>query len=428
MTQEPPRPEPTHGSIQAHFPIAGAALAVWLSACAAGPAPVMTPGSGQGPGPGSGPASGPSLAQTSALDRPVLVRNKDALLSEDQGRARAIEDSVAAFLRQASTGEFTDDLVDPAEIDRHGFFFRRVTGFSETPGIGVPSILKAYTLDDENYFVTVAFGGEDEGVPFLDMIVELKATPYGNGYRFHSPFEDRTANFGKTRLGDVRFHYSGDFDEERARRFVATRAELAAFSRKTLEPLEYYAFESLDEMLKSYGLVFDEDRCNFLGHDLARFDDGGRRYLTGMGDECYMFGYAGRFLAHDDYDRAERYGTMAAGFSTLYGGYWLVGTPMEELRAELHATIVDHPEMDLVEVFKLGRNGQTIGHAPSFVMAALLCEEVIETRGYDDLLRLMYTGRKGERFFAELQDVLGVDEASFRDAIVGMLESEAPVR
>lgn len=360
-------------------------------------------------------------AQPPVDSRPVLVRNLNALLSEDADRATALEDSIAAFLVQASTGEFTDDVVDLDELDRHGVFYRRVGGFGESEHLGVPSVLKAYTLNGEDYFVTIAFSGEADGVPYLDMIVELKATPHGAGYRFHSPFEERTKDFDGTTLGDVRFRYSGDFNEERARRFLAVRDELAGLSGMTPEPLEYFAFQSLDEMLKSYGLVFDEDRCNFLGHDLGFFDDHRKRYVTGMGDECYLFGYVGHFLASPDHDRSEMYRMIGVGFQTLYGGYWLSGTPMDALREELRERVNREPGIDLLGLFKKGRNGQTQGHAPSWIMAALLCEEALDKSGFEGLLRLVYSGPKGERFFQELEAVLGIDEAGFNEAIAELV-------
>lgn len=358
----------------------------------------------------------------SSQTRPVLVRNLDALLSEDPDRAEALENSVAAFLTQATTGDFTEDVVDPKELDRHGIFFRRVGGFGKTEGIGLPSILKAYTLNGEDYFVTIAFMGEVEGTAFLDMIVELKATPHGHGYRFHCPFEERTKDLRETTIDDVCFRYSGGFNEDRARQFLATRSELAKLSGLRPAALEYFAFQSLDEMLKSYGLVFDEARCNFLGHDLGRFDHGRERYVTGMGDECYLYGYVGCFLRSPDHDASEAYHTMSVGFKTLFGGYWLIGTPMEALREELRETVKQDPEIDLLTLFKKGRNGQTLGHAPSLVMAALICEQALEKSGFDGLLRLVHSGSSGERFFDELEALLSIDEAGFRDAIVEMLK------
>ncbi len=370
-------------------------------------------------------AEGNSTPKTpSGHARPVLVRNLNALLSEDPNRAELLENSIAAFLAQAITGDFTEDIVDPEGLDRHRIFFRRVGGFDETPGIGVPSVLKAYTLNGEDYFVTIAFPGEVDGVPFLDMIIELMATPHGDGYRFHCPFEERTKDFHKTTIEDVCFRYSGGFNEDRARQFLATRSELARISGLSLAPMEYFAFQSLDEMLKSYGLVFDEARCNFLGHDLGNFDHVHKRYVTGMGDECYLYGYVGRFLRRPDLDRTEAYRTMSAGFSTLFGGYWLIGTPMETLREELRETVKQTPEIDLLDLFKKGRNGQTEGHAPSLVMAALICEQALEKSDFDGLLRLVYSGRDGERFFDELEAVLGIDQACFRDAIAKMLDLE----
>ncbi|MCR9247445.1 MAG: hypothetical protein NXI31_20635 [bacterium] len=352
----------------------------------------------------------------------MLLLNTNALLSEDPDRAAELEAALARFLTQAKSGDFTSAVVDPEERERNSFFFRRVTGFGGTPGLRAPSVLKAYTLDGNDYFVTVAFGGEWGGVPFLDMIVELKATPVGESFRFQCPFEDRTKDFHETVLDDVRFRYSGGFDEERARQFMTTRAELGRLSGLGLAPVEYFVFQSLDEMLKSYGLVFDRNRCNFLGNDLGTFDDGHARYITGMGDECYMYGYASRFLRSPDHDPAELYRTMAVGFKILYGGYWLNGTPMGQLIAELRETVRGAPELNLVDIFKQGRNGQTKGHAPSLVIAALICERAIEQAGFAGLLRLVYSGPRGERFFAELDEVLGIDETGFRAAVVAMLE------
>ena len=360
---------------------------------------------------------------TDVADRPALIRNANVLLSEDPVIAEALERSIEAFLGEAATGQFTENCVDLSELDKHSVFYRRVGGFGETPGLGVPAVLKAYTLNNEDYFVTLSFAGELNGAPFLDMLVELKATPYGDGYRFHCPFEERTRDFHTTTMEDVRFRYSGTFDEGRAREFLEVRSELARISGLEREPLEYFAFQSLDEMLKSYGLVFDEARCNFLGHDLGRFDHGGKRYVTGMGDECYMYGYAGRFLRSEAHDRNEAFRTMVTGFRTLFGGYWLIGTPIETLRAELRETIEQAPDLDLVEVFQKGRNGQTQGHAPSLVMAALICEHALERSDFSGLLRLVHSGAKGERFFGELEAVLGIGKAQFRDAILQMSRS-----
>ena len=187
-------------------------------------------------------------------------------------------------------------------------------------------------------------------------------------------------------------------------------------------PVEYFAFGSLDELLKSYGLIFDEDRCNFLGHDLGLFDDGGARYVTGMGDESYLYGYLNCFLRGSHHDPEDRFSTMSSGFRTLYGGYWLIGTPMDQLERELLATLQESPGADLVDTFMKGRNGQTIGHAPSLVMAALIARETLRHRDFEDLLRLVHSGSKGESFFQELESILGVDEASFSAAIHSMLD------
>ncbi|MFT5913963.1 MAG: hypothetical protein ACI81T_000448, partial [Bacteroidia bacterium] len=52
-----------------------------------------------------------------------------------------------------------------------------------------------------------------------------------------------------------------------------------------------------------------------------------------------------------------------------------------------------------------------------------LCEEVMKEKGFNEVLKLTYSGEEGELFFDNLKGVLGVDESNFHSTIVRLINS-----
>ncbi|QDV09731.1 hypothetical protein Poly30_52900 [Planctomycetes bacterium Poly30] len=359
----------------------------------------------------------------SAPDHVVARMNPGASLSEDAAVAEALGRSLDAFLTEARDRAFTERCVDPASLLRTEFFFQGLSGLGSHEGSEPPTVLKSYTTDGSTYFVTVAFTAVREEAPFLSKIVELRATPKDEGFRFDSPFTERTADFRATNFGTVTFHHRNALDDPAAREFADFKEELCRLAGAENEELDYYVFQSLDELLKCYGFVYDAHRCNFLFRDLGFSDDGGRVFATGTGNPHYAFEYVGEFLKHHVADPDELYGPFVVGISTCYGGYGLSGESVDELKGQFRKKLFDDPETDFLAEFKKGRKSSVQRHFSHFVLSAFLCEEILAKHGFEAALRLASTGQDGARFFEELNTILGINETNFHATIRLLIEA-----
>lgn len=54
-------------------------------------------------------------------------------------------------------------------------------------------------------------------------------------------------------------------------------------------------------------------------------------------------------------------------------------------------------------------------------MSAFLCEEIIRQKGFEGVLKLVYSGEDGNSFFANLKEVLDIDEQNFHQNILRMI-------
>lgn len=364
-----------------------------------------------------------ALAPAAAAQEPVRL-NLNAILSEDDETAAALDRSLGGFLAEAQAGVFSEKLVDPGDLERFEFFFQGLgrLGLSGEADNDPPTVLKSYTTDGSVYRITIAFGGRRAGLPFLYKIVELKATPHGKGYRFSSPFEERTAGFQSTEIGSVTFHHSRPLDLREAAAFCEFREEFGRLTGTETGPLDYYCFQSLDELLTSYGYVFDANKCNFLHHDLGFMDDGGRRYVTGTGRANYSFEYVGEQLQRQHPRSADLFGTFVTGLSAYYGGYATSGDDLSTLKRQFRERLVEQPDIDFLAEFRKGRKSSIQRHFCHYVISALLCEEAIEQHGFETAMRLTFSGKDGQQFFHILEADMGITEANFHSTVCRLIE------
>lgn len=353
-----------------------------------------------------------------------LNRNFDLELAEkDSVKSMKLEKSLIAFLTDAQNGTYTNEYVDSNHLKKYEFFFGKFSGIGKkNPEMfNDPIILKSYTPDSHTYQITVAFSGIKEDVPFIYQVTELKAVPFKNHYRFYCPFEERTSNFKTKKIKNVTFHYSGTINEEKASEFANFKDELSELTQTSKSTLDYYCFENLDELLRSYGFLYSARQCNFLCYDLGFTDNKGKMYLTGTNNENYSFGYIGDYLYYNLPNEEKMYWPFVQGISTYYGGYGLSYDDMAELKQQFKNELKKNPKIDFLEEFNKGRKSSIKRHFSYYVMSAFLCEEVIKKHGFEDVIKLAYSGNKGETFFSTLKEVLDIDENNFHERIVEII-------
>jgi len=353
----------------------------------------------------------------------VFDRNLGTELAPDSTTAAVLSTSLDGFLSEVVAGEFSETYVEPNHLAKYEFFFDNIpdgTSRREDTQFGLPSVLKSYSFDDESYYMTLSFSGTRGGDPFLYKVIELKAVPFHDHYRFYCRFEELTAKLETKLIGDVTYHYDGELDLEKARDFVEFKENFTALTKTTSLELDYYNFGSLDEMLKSYGILFDANKCNFLCNDLGITEDEGRLFVTGMNREDYSREFLQGHLYYRLPDSDNMYRAFREGMAIYYGGSW-GGVTLDEMKDRFREELQARPETDFLKMFRAGRKSSVRPHFSFYFMCGLFFEEILRTGEFDQALQMLYSGRGGETFFTNLEETLQVDESNFHETVVRLL-------
>lgn len=359
-----------------------------------------------------------------AADEPSLARNLGIELSEDPATDRALEAALTTFLGQVERGEYTADCVAPDHLTRHQFFFDGLTATRRSRNASVviepASVLKSYSFDQQSYYITLAYHGTRDGEWFLRKVAQLKAVPFEGSYRFECLFEERTAALPNTQIGNVTFRHAHPIAKAEATRFAAFRDSFCERTDVPNVPLTYYSFASLEQMLRAYGLDFDCNKCNFLSNDLGFGDDGGARFVTGMARECNIRDYIYAHFKFCSANPEQMYGPVKEGIAVCYGKTW-GGVTVAQMNAKFRRELRENPNTNFLDEFRKARKASLDSHFTHYYLCALLCNELIANDRADQALELLYSGRDGERFFAKLHSLLGIDEANFHEAVVRLM-------
>lgn len=354
--------------------------------------------------------------------RPTTDALASVELSEDPAEDAALRATLAGFLDSLADAASPEHGVEQTEHVRHAFFFESLTRGARGT---TPLVLEVRPAGGGRHIATLAFLAEQESPPRITRVIELEARPSPSGFTLGTAYDRRAAELQQTRIDEVLFRSESPLDLERARRFVRTKRELEALHGRPPAPLVYDCFDSLDSLLGTYGLLHDASKCNLLLHDLGFLWDDGAHYTTGTGDAAYLFGYVRGVLRAWSDAPDEIYSPYLNGVAAFLGGYGLSGDSVETLAAQFRAERERRPDIDFLEEFRKGRKASVNRHFSHYVMCALLCAEIVERHGLEGALRPLTSGPEGERFFAELEALLGVTEDSFHEAIVEAIESRA---
>lgn len=349
------------------------------------------------------------------------------LVEKDTIKSSVIEKSLNGFLTEALNQDYSNEYVDTLHLKKYEFFFRKLSGIgnnSEHINFNPPSVVKSYSSDGKEYRLTVAFTGLKGKIPFVYQLTELKAVPYLDHYRFYCPFEENTKDFKKKKIKTVTYFYSGGFNESKANEFADFKDELSELTKTPKSNLDYYCFQNLDELLKSYGFLYSARQCNFLCYDLGFSDNDGKMFLTGTNNENYLSEYVEDFLYYNLPNKEKMYWTFAIGVSTYYGGYGITSASIDELKKDFHNESQNNPDFNFLKEFKKGRKSSVNRHFSHYVISAFLCEEVLKKGSFEDLLSLIYSGENGEVFFKNLKEILNIDESNFNQTIVRIINEK----
>jgi hypothetical protein len=357
----------------------------------------------------------------------AVERNFDLELAEkDSVTSANIEHSLNAFLSEAQAYEYSENFSDSNHRNQYDFFFRKIAAIGKnSEDYHQPIVLKSYPIGNGSYRLTVGFTGVRNGNPFIFQITEFKAIPYKDHYRFYCTFEENTVALHQQSIDNVTYYYSQSFQKETAQKFVAFSQEFAQLTNGPKPTLNYYSFNSLDELLKAYGFLYSARQCNFLCYDLGFSENDGSTYITGTNNENYVFGYISNYVYYYLPNSDDVYWPFVNGIAAYYGGYGLDYDDMATLKDQFRKQLESTPDIDFYEEFSKGRKSAVARHFSYYVMSAFLFEEVLQQKGFENAFQLAYTGNDGDRFFEVLDQTIGVNKENFHETIVSIIEVDS---
>ncbi|MBL4590909.1 MAG: hypothetical protein JKY96_03000 [Phycisphaerales bacterium] len=362
-----------------------------------------------------------------AKELPPYEMNRGAVFAEDELLAAALGESFSAMITAVQNGEITDRHISTEDQQRHSFFMGalRRLATDPDPSSALPLVLKSFSPDGgKSFLISVAFMSPHEQGNQIEKIIEFHAYPYVDGYRFRSPFEYRTRTLDMLEVDEVRYHFQSSFDRAQAEEFARFKKDFEARVGMPTTDLEYFCFETLDEVLRAYGIVYDCTRCNWLKEDLGFMDNDGRVFVTGTGNERFIFDYLVDYMSRYCDDDGDLYPPFVYGMAAYYGGYGLGGDDIETLKSQFRDELAARPDMNFLEEFHKGRKSSIRRHFTYFVISAFLCEEVLDRHGFDEVMKLARSGRSGEQFFETLESMLGVGEDDFHEFITQLIRED----
>lgn len=354
-----------------------------------------------------------------APEQQAFLRNGNAIFSEEEDVAQLLGSSLADFLLDLRNGESPPARLIPGHQERFAFWYASLVRAAGSKSTKQASLLKCYPIEEGSYLLTLAFQEQER----IDMILEVQAFPTDKGFRFGCPFFHRTADLAVAQIGEVRFHYSSALDFTKASSFVEFKNVFAQQLGVDPEPLHYYCLSTLEDLLRSYGVVYDARKCNWLAEDLGFLDANGFHFMTGTGNPDFRFAYVEESLPLQPDFGDEIYPPFAMGIAAYYGGYGLSGDSMEVLKAQFREALSKNPEMNFLEEFQKERKSSIQRHFTYFVICAFLFEEALNTQGFDAAMGLARSGRDGERFYANLEQTLGVPVQDFHALVVRLIQA-----
>lgn len=362
------------------------------------------------------------------LDMPsIFLMNRGAIFSENEEISESLHDSVEELITAIHNGDITDRLVAREDRERYSFFMKALRHLEMRSDVQAepPMVLKSFSPDgDTSFLITIAFKGQGENSDQIEKVIEFHAYPDKERFSFKSPFEYRTRAFSTTTLDDVQYYYSGSINHERTQQFVSFKNQLESDLDTTKRPLQYYCFETLDELLRAYGIVYDCTRCNWLKEDLGFMDDNGRAFLTGTGNENFIFDYLVDYMSQYCDQDGNLYPPFIYGMAAYFGGYGLSGDDLQMLKAQFREELKHNPEINFLHEYRKGRKSSIQRHFTHYVIGAFICEEVLDHHGFDGVMKLARSGRDGEQFYSTLETLLGVNESDFHQMVVRQIRLE----
>ena len=280
-------------------------------------------------------------------------------------------------------------------------------------------------LDDDRFFLQVAYFAKEKDVPVLLSSVELIAHRTKDGYRFSAPLARNTKHWKTQRMGNMTFHYRGEINLAKAKEYHGLVTAFDMRLDSAPEEMALYFFEDDLEAQQALGLPY---KLEYNG------DSGSMGFGVRLKSQEIYLVNGTKFLGFDPHDlwhnrlskvkpRKEVNHAVDEGIATLYGGSW--GLTWNEMFAAFQAKIDVSEGTDWLDLRKRKVCFDTKGHdnPTDFMINALFVKKIEREKGFAGVWDLLNAKDK-EAYFRTLTRLTGIDKGNYNAQVWQLLKQE----
>ncbi|MCF6279045.1 MAG: hypothetical protein L3J14_01725 [Flavobacteriaceae bacterium] len=355
------------------------------------------------------------LISISIYSQQEIFQNSWVKFSKDSIINSSLEKSLNAFLIEANKANFENQYINEEHYKKYEYFFQQFEKYSNSNYYKdslffKPQLLKSFSYDKKEFYITLQFVGVDDKKPFVRKILEFKAIPKEDYYQFFCLFEENIKHWKSDKKGGVTFHYTDTYNEKKAIRFVKFNEELERLTKKKSPIYHYYKCKDTQEALSIFGIKYSYRRANS-DYGFGLSDEYGN-FITGINSEDYLHDHVHSFFGKI-YENKETWREFEEGIAIYYGGNW--GVHLSELKTVLRNELKSNPNFDFLSEFKKARKSKRYDgkHLYNRIINAVFAELIIKKHGFDAAIEVLHCGNNGEQIYTQLDNKLGINEKNF---------------
>jgi hypothetical protein len=254
----------------------------------------------------------------------------------------------------------------------------------------------------------------------LRELLTLDARLEQDQVRFALPLWYDSRNWKEVQAGTVCYHYDHDFEPKAAKAFDAFNRQLAG--KLGLQPmrLEFYLTDNYQQIQHLFGFSYDRSAA-------GKTRDGSyaneRTIFAIMHNEDFSHDLVHYYVSL--IRKSPRNSFAEEGLAYYWGNAYYTDSagqmiPFPRIKRELQAYLVQHPEADLLSLFRQDARG-LFGSAAEVslrsALSAVLMEAIEKEQGVSGVLRLINCGSGEQNYFSVLEKLTSINTSNFDERL-----------
>lgn len=340
-------------------------------------------------------------------------------------------DSVVSSKLLRSLNQFLNDkndnlkysaVIDSSHYKRYADFFDLIKNVEKSKRYNDDNFFKCYlkniVLQPDNFYqIDLSYFGltkSNEIVHRLNISMLAKETQ--NNFVFYCPFERNTKYWKNSKIGNITFHYQGNFNKLEAIGFDKYNTTIA--KKLKLKPIQFdfYNCKDIQEVYRVLGIDYDISRNGEVRS--GSFDITNKLFIAGTNSDQYKHDLTHGYFSLKFADSLRNW-TAEEGYNIYTTDYW--GEPTENIFQYLKNYINQNSNASLYDAFQ--KNTDLKFPIPiKYPLSALLIRRVEREFGFEKVLELVSSGESDDNYFKILNNLIGLTKDNFDKIIKDELQ------